>query len=465
MGGVDDDRREIVCHIPVSGPARAPRRLSAGLACAVSLLALPTLLAPATAFAQAPASPPDAAAVAGLQREIAALRQEYDQRLADLEARLAEIAGAATPAPAAAEETEEIAEITAPEPEPVPAEPLAAVPSVGQAVQTPNYFNPAIAVVGNFLAVAGDNDVEDLPSAELRESEVSFQAVVDPYAKADLFLSFGEEGAEVEEGYITFTSLPASLLAKVGRMRVNFGKVNTLHLHSLPWADQPLPVLNLLGGDEGWIGTGVSVSRLFPLGDTFSEATVEVLRGDAEGLFEARKRSDLAYNGHYRLFRDLTESTNLDVGLSYAQGPGAGSASDEEGAGRTTRLWGVDTTFRWKPLRTSLYRSAIVRGELYRGRRGMSEAGGGSDATGWYVGADYQLARRWWTGARYESAERLDDPDLRDTGAALTLTFWPSEFAQLRGELRRREYALADTATELLLQLQFGIGTHGAHPF
>lgn len=80
--------------------------------------------------------------------------------------------------------------------------------------------------------------------------------MVDPYAEADLILSFGEEGAEVEVGFITFISLPASLLAKVGRMRVNFGKVNTLHLHSLPWADQPLPVLNLLGSDEGWTRSG-----------------------------------------------------------------------------------------------------------------------------------------------------------------------------------------------------------------
>lgn len=37
--------------------------------------------------------------------------------------------------------------------------------------------------------------------------------------------------------------------------------------------------------------------------------------------------------------------------------------------------------------------------------------------------------------------------------------------SQLRGELRRREYAWADIATELLLQLKFGIGTHGAHSF
>jgi hypothetical protein len=101
-------------------------------------------------------------------------------------------------------------------------------------------------------------------------------------------------------------------------MRVGFGKTNPLHLHVLPWPDEPLPVVNLLGGDEGWVGTGVSVARLIPMpAEIFSELTVQVLSGDSDGLFSAPSRGDLAYAGRYRLFRDLSEATNLDVGLSY----------------------------------------------------------------------------------------------------------------------------------------------------
>mgnify|MGYP003694557429 CR=1 FL=1 len=36
------------------------------------------------------------------------------------------------------------------------------------------------------------------------------QAVVDPYARADFFISFAEEGVEVEEGFITFPTLPGA---------------------------------------------------------------------------------------------------------------------------------------------------------------------------------------------------------------------------------------------------------------
>ncbi len=82
----------------------------------------------------------------------------------------------------------------------------------------------------------------------MHESEASFQAVVDPYARADFFISFGEEGVDLEEGFVTLTSLPGGLLTKVGKMRAAFGKVNSLHNHVLPWADRPLVINNLVGG-------------------------------------------------------------------------------------------------------------------------------------------------------------------------------------------------------------------------
>jgi len=45
------------------------------------------------------------------------------------------------------------------------------------------------------------------------------------------------------------------------------------------------------------------------------------------------------------------------------------------------------------------------------------------------------------------------------------LTYWPSEFSQIRGQLRRTSYADRLTANELLFQFQFSMGAHGAHPF
>src|SRR5439155_15000949 len=123
----------------------------------------------------------------------------------------------------------------APEAVPPPAAEAPPAPSSAGSPQSETYFNPAIAVIGNFLATAGKNRVEDRPSLEMRESEVSFQAVVDPYARADFFVSISNDGVELEEGFVTFTHLPADLLVKVGKFKAQIGKVNTQHLHTLPW--------------------------------------------------------------------------------------------------------------------------------------------------------------------------------------------------------------------------------------
>ena len=98
----------------------------------------------------------------------------------------------------------------------------------------------------------------------MHESEVGFQEVIDPYARADFFLTFGEHGVDLEEGYLTFTSLPAGLQIKVGKMRAAFGKVNTLHNHVLPWIDRPLVNQNLTGGEDGINDAGLSLSRILP---------------------------------------------------------------------------------------------------------------------------------------------------------------------------------------------------------
>jgi len=388
--------------------------------------------------------------VESLEKRLEEIRRIYEERIAALEIEIAALkAGRAAPSGPDAISATPVSGM----PETPPPPPPAAAPT-----QSTNYFNPSMAMIGNFLGVGGRNRTEALPNADLRESEMSLQAIVDPYARADFFLAFPEEGAEVEEGFVTFTSLPAGLLAKVGRMRPSFGKINTLHLHVLPWADNPLPVVNLLGGDEGWIATGLSVGELIPLpGDVFSELTLQAFNEDAGDLFSAPGRSDLSYNARYRVFSDLTESTNLDVGLSHGTGPNGITDTTD------TSLDGVDVTIRWKPLRTATYRSAIVRGEFIRSRR--EELSRTETASGWFLSGEYQLAKRWFTGARYEFAERADDAALHDSGQAVLLTFWPSEFSQLRGELRRRYYANGEKTDEVLLQLQFSIGAHGAHLF
>ena len=54
-------------------------------------------------------------------------------------------------------------------------------------------FNPDIAVIGDFIGVSGSNHVNLARAPQMHESEVvAFQAIVDPYARADFFFSYGE---------------------------------------------------------------------------------------------------------------------------------------------------------------------------------------------------------------------------------------------------------------------------------
>jgi hypothetical protein len=56
-------------------------------------------------------------------------------------------------------------------------------------------------------------------------------------------------------------------------------------------------------------------------------------------------------------------------------------------------------------------------------------------------------------------------PLVQDTGGSVLLTYWPSEFSQIRGQLRRTQYGEGFTANEFLFQFIFSMGAHGAHPF
>ena len=318
-------------------------------------------------------------------------------------------------------------------------------------------FNPDISVIGNVLAHAGDdNPHQPRESVVLDESEVAFEAFVDPYAKAKFFLSVTPDGVEMEEGFANFVTLPWDLSAKVGKMKATFGKDNTWHAHVRPWADQPLVITNFFG-EEGLNDSGISVSKIIPSSFAYVEATGEVLNGNAgDGVFAKKHSNDLLYNAHVKMFKDLSENSNLELGASYTRGT---TAFTDEVSGRN-QFVGADLTYRWKPLIKSTRQSFIGRTEIIQNRREDQSR----HAWGFYSSADYQLAQRWFTGVRFDRAAHADDPSLRDKGFAATLTFWPSEFSQLRGEFRRVQYP-DTTANELLLQLQFSIGAHGAHTF
>jgi hypothetical protein len=445
------------------------RRIPSAMAC----LAVAWLAAAPPAQAQASGADERSAAAQALRDELARLRQEfealkqqYGERLTAIEGRLATLDATAAPAVPAAQAPPGQA------PAAVPAQPVevpqgaagaggaqGALPVYGGTSALSKIFNPDLAVIGSFVGSAGRNRVAPSPGLEMRETEISYQAIVDPYARADFFVSMGADGGvDVEEGFLTLTSLPWSLLVKVGKLRASYGKANQMHTHILPWTDRPLMSVNLAGGEEGISDSGISVSRLIPNRWLFLEATGEVYRGES-ALFRAPAPKNLTWVGHVRGYRDLSEAANLDLGASVAYGHNDAVAADG-----TTRLIGVDATFRYRPLRRAIYNRFLARTELTWSRR--SELTSLPQSFGAYVSGEYQFARRWTGGVRFDWADRATDPFTTDKGMSGLLTFTPSEFSQIRGQYRRTRYGDAPgAANELLFQFLFSIGAHGAHPF
>jgi hypothetical protein len=317
-------------------------------------------------------------------------------------------------------------------------------------------FNPDIAAIGDFIGAVGKSPGSGEPSLEMHESELGFQAVVDPYARADFFLTFGPDSVGVEEAFITFPTAPGGFLLKVGKMRDAFGKVDGMHNHVLPWTDRPLVTQNLQGGEDGLDDAGISVAHLIPNPWIFLEATGQVFRGNSS-IYKATQRGELTYIGHLRGYQDLSESTNVDLGGSVAYG------NNEIGPGSKTRLLGTDATFRYRPLRRSIYRQLVARSEVVWSRK--QELGTEVNSFGTFASLDYQFARRWFAGGRFDYSERADNARLVDKGGSFLLTYWPSEFSQLRGQYRHTRFGEGRTADEVLFQFLFSIGAHGAHPF
>jgi hypothetical protein len=423
------------------------------------------ILAQQTGSRPSQSSAPD---VAAMQQQI----RDLQDRIISLEGQMRMLKNAPPAASAPAEATVQPSAPAAPAPE----MPVAAVSPTGE--QTPTLggaggsaakaLNPDISVIGDFIGAVGNGTVPPLaqqqpfPSMEMHESEIGLQAIIDPYARGDFFISFGEQGVNLEEGYITFTALPKSFVVKVGKMRSAFGKVNMMHNHVLPWIDRPLVTTNLVGGEDGIDDAGVSIQRIIPAPKgIFLEATGQVFRGDSgaglQSVFKSWQRSDVSTVAHLRSYKDITESTNVDIGLSYARG------YNDFGSNSLTNLYGVDATVRWKPLRRSIYHSFVGRGELFWSQRQQLPVE--QRAFGFYTSADYQLGRRWFLGGRFDRSARSQFANVTDQGGSIVLTYWPSEFSQIRGQYRYTNYAENRSANELLLQLIFSLGAHGAHPF
>ncbi len=359
-------------------------------------------------------------------------------------------------------------------------EPVSSIPvapmttgATSGALQASNLLNPNVSVIGWFQAEAGrrqrgPGDAEESGNTfQMKEAELAIQSVVDSWGRADIFIAANEEEVELEEGYLTWYKLPANLGLKVGKIKANFGRFNRLHTPETFFADRPLVHQNYFG-EEGLSGAGASLAWQVPV-PWFLNLDLEALQApEAEETpsFDRTEKKDLLGVGRLASYHDLTEAWNLTWGGSTAFGPGGVALDPVSGSSHTltSQTYGADLTLRWKNPRRAVYRSLIWTTEALWNRREM-DAADRMLSHGLFSHINYQFARRWHTGVRYDYSQFPTDGSIHEEGQLLYLTFDPSEFSRI--SLQGRHVKRADGADEHLgfLKISFNIGPHGAHPF
>jgi hypothetical protein len=348
------------------------------------------------------------------------------------------------------------------------AEPAAGQPSTGGNPMARLLLLPDISAIGSFAGAFDSYDVasrspreglfgpEDKPTASFEELELGLQSVIDPYARADVFISFTPDEVAVEEAYLTTLSLPAGLQVRAGKFFSPFGRQNQQHPHTWDFVDAPLARGRLVAG-ETLSGPGVDVAWLAPL-PWFAELH---LAAQSTAPFEEEDETE-RLTGVARLLQyfPLGTATTLGVGVSAAR-------RDEASGGAFRDLGAVDAYLRWRPLQSRSY--LTLQGELYarkfRGGEGGSDTGGYAQAF-WRQGAYFGYGARYDNapvGPAFGAAEDAEAGTEQRFGALAT--WFPSEFQRIRLQVSYDRRPGGQDGLEALLALEFGIGSHGAHPF
>jgi hypothetical protein len=331
-----------------------------------------------------------------------------------------------------------------------------------QAAGSLSAFNPEIGVLADIVGQLSESsaDGEGNDKLSVREMELVFGHPIDPYSRLDVTASFSDfEAASLEEAYITHWGLPAEVKARVGRLKPKIGKAIPLHRDSLDTVDEPL-VIQKYFGNEGLVRTGVDLSGFLPMPWTTvtHELTGGVLEGGVGegGTLVGGTRRVPSYYAHLKNFWDLSDETNLELGATYF---GGSKDADRE---LEVHALGLDATLVHFLTPTNKLK---WQNEVFLQDRDETETSFQDRPWGWYSLLDYRLSPRFGVGGRFDYVEPVDtDPAIlvrhADTAWSGYLTYYQSEFARWRLQLKHTNFALGGDDNTIFLQGTVAIGVH-----
>ncbi len=341
-------------------------------------------------------------------------------------------------------------------------------------------LNPDISLVGDVRAFTHNDKIRPSENNEFNlqspDMEIIVAGYLNPYARADAVLAW-EDGAnaEVEELYATILrGLPLNLNLRVGKYRLEFGRINPVHPHAYSFLHQPLPH-EVYFGEEGLNNMAVRASFTLPTGPLYTEVMGAVLKGEVLSGEEAEITDDpIALAKNAAIHQDetlrikpgffvraatsgaLSESAELSTGASFV------TAEYDRDKQLRARVVGVDAKYKWKPNRNT---SLTIEGEFLSSHREMFESEA-VNANGVYGYIDYRFRQKYNAGSMFEYSQDVNDASAHVSRIAGFAGFAPIEettLIRLAGDWT--EPNEGEGFWTLTLQFVFSLGPHQPHNF
>ncbi|MFZ4762289.1 MAG: hypothetical protein ACOYK8_05710 [Alphaproteobacteria bacterium] len=420
-----------------------------------------------------------------LRTEIQGMKQSYETRIKELEAKLYSMENSRKSA-----QTTEL--------------PSTTKDSKGNSSKSDNAFNPAIGVVlnGQYASFSNaDSNIKGFSVPEegargseglkIGESELNLSANIDNKFKGRITTSFvnedGEDGVEIEEAFIQTLSgagLPQGMSLKAGRALWTLGYLNEQHAHNDDFADRPLPYRVFL--NKSYNDDGAEVSYVLPL-DFYTEIGGGIFRGDDYPFGNASGAGKGAWSGFGRVGGDIGENQNWRLGAYVLSGDTAerkGSDDVVKFSGDTT-LYATDLRYSWAPTGNAKEQELLLQAEYFwrkeKGTYEDSDAATGAvgfdgNSSGWYAQTVYKFDPKWRVGYRYSQLQSPSTP-VGLTGSALdseghnpkahaVMVDWSnSEFSRVRLQYNHENMAKDQRDNQFLVQYIMSLGAHGAHQY
>ncbi len=336
-------------------------------------------------------------------------------------------------------------------------------------------FLPGIALIGNmsalgrnidnelygtyaipgFIGEAGEIPFNPNKGFNLNYGELELFSTIGPYLDMFAALHIEKEGLHIGELFVTTRTLPYGLQAKAGKFRSDFGRINIKHQHAWSFSNIPL-VFETFFGAGGLGDEGVQLQWVTP-SDIYLMAGVEAMQGNNPRSFGDTDDGANLMIGYLKGAVDLSDATTMLAGLTYMQG--------KDGFG-DTKIYGADLTFK-----TSFdsYSGLKWQNELLYREKPL-EGGFTADQGGLYSELIYDYNQNWSGGVRYDMLFKNipDEPEPLDRYTAM-IQYKPFEFTKLRLQYTydKSKYFGGEQKNiqEIMLDLTFEAGAHGAHAF